>query len=529
MDALWAFREARRSAIVRSTSWKIRELKALPITELGGKIRIASLHNADMAHLGRCINRRLLPFLKHLKVHRSALRGQEVYLTSHHADAVLYSADLTTATDLIRHRDADLVLHTLAVELRWETSLIDAARAFTQPMNLKGRETTRGVHMGLGTSWTVLSLLNAWAASSSPPSTHAICGDDLIGLWTRSQIDTYEMRLRSLGLKINAAKAFVAEGGVFCEHFVSLHRAPRGKTSTAHTSSQTQGDSTVSRGMPSIAQKPIQVVARSCSMVRLAEASGCRLISGLSDSPVEVRQSNASLLEGDRRLPKPVRSLIQATLAKTQVKGIPAGPAALGLSGGVNDGGWARRDYSPLVRQLITRGTAVRTMRGSNPIMGALSAAVIKESARPHEGGRIPVTELHSILHRNLADQGHPESTLKMSPANMANSFRARLARGSREMKSTTWQDAIKSCTHVTHTGRQKLLRIIPRKTLTSLPSPPLDRRTARRVVKLCLHHSTTQYVTIAGAERIVSDLGLRPTPLQDYSPGKWAWEENVP
>jgi len=60
---------------------------------------------------------------------------------------------------------------------------------------------------------------------AAPKQRHsfAVCGDDMIELWTQSEIETYESVLENWGLKINRSKSFIGPRGVFCEKLVEQH------------------------------------------------------------------------------------------------------------------------------------------------------------------------------------------------------------------------------------------------------------------------------------------------------------------
>jgi len=94
--------------------------------------------------------------------------------------------------------------------------------------------TTRGIHMGLGPTWVILSLINsysAWKAGAGRTS-YSVCGDDLIGFWARPIADRYEATLEELGLVVNKTKSFFGRRGVFCERIVE--QDSRGTRADAH-------------------------------------------------------------------------------------------------------------------------------------------------------------------------------------------------------------------------------------------------------------------------------------------------------
>ncbi|QJT93774.1 RNA-dependent RNA polymerase [Erysiphe necator associated narnavirus 42] len=204
-------------------------LSPIAIEELGGKVRVATAHPAALAHFSRAMSQRLLPVLKRERAFRRILHGDTVSIRGHKT-AKVYSADLTAASDYIEHDLAKTVLTAIADGLNIQGVTRDALLKCCGSMMIP-KEYTRtksqdlrtrlGAHMGLGTTWTVLSLLNHYAASQAArDSSFAICGDDLVGIWTRHQINVYEYHLERMGLIPNKDKAYEGSGGVFCEQIV---------------------------------------------------------------------------------------------------------------------------------------------------------------------------------------------------------------------------------------------------------------------------------------------------------------------
>jgi hypothetical protein len=78
--------------------------------------------------------------------------------------------------------------------------------------------------MGLGPGWVVLNVLNAFAAykAGASPFSFNICGDDLVGYWSKDIADKYETNLELLGLQANKQKSFRGRNGVFCERPVII-------------------------------------------------------------------------------------------------------------------------------------------------------------------------------------------------------------------------------------------------------------------------------------------------------------------
>jgi hypothetical protein len=160
---------------------------------------------------------------------------------SERKELFLLSADLSKATDHISSELACTTLIHLLEELKAPEWMIAAVPAITKNIRLfekvsiptkEGEKSQRvslgitecGALMGLGPSWTVLSLLNAYAAfkAAIQPQEFAVCGDDLIALANKARADEYERRLRSVCLVPNREKSFRGPRGVFCEKLFFL-------------------------------------------------------------------------------------------------------------------------------------------------------------------------------------------------------------------------------------------------------------------------------------------------------------------
>lgn len=210
----------------RITGYYIRStepaLRPLPICEMGGKIRVVTLHPAEEIHVARRITSLWLNRLTGLVTSRAMLKNEEVVIERSSRDAKLYSADLSAATDYINH---DLACHTavlLCKKLRRPGDIPIVQKLFGSKQLPDGTHTASGVHMGLGPTWIILSLLNGFAAwhAGMHSSTYRICGDDLIGFWDKPAVLRYESALERLGLVVNKSKSFFGRRGVFCERIV---------------------------------------------------------------------------------------------------------------------------------------------------------------------------------------------------------------------------------------------------------------------------------------------------------------------
>jgi len=201
-------------------------LAPLPVSELGGKTRVATLHPAEEVHSARRLTQLWLRALRGLVTTRDSLKGNPVTIERQDEDALIFSADLSAATDHIDHGLAQLVAEELCIKLGRPHD-IDLAKKLFGPKLVDGAPTTCGVHMGLGPSWVVLCLLNGFAAwqAGARKETYRICGDDLVGYWSKQTSQRYIRVLEQLGLKVNRPKSFFGPRGVFCEQLVTRHGA----------------------------------------------------------------------------------------------------------------------------------------------------------------------------------------------------------------------------------------------------------------------------------------------------------------
>jgi len=150
------------------------------------------------------------------------LKGRRVELASAHKCARIYSADLSAATDYIGHELAQTVGRVLNRRLASDQRECAAVMKILGSHDDEGVLTSSGIHMGLGPTWVVLSLLNSFAAwnAGARKESYAVCGDDLVGLWKPSIKRKYEATLERLGLVVNKSKSFYGDRGVFCERLI---------------------------------------------------------------------------------------------------------------------------------------------------------------------------------------------------------------------------------------------------------------------------------------------------------------------
>lgn len=206
-------------------------VRPVAIPERGGKVRVASIHPASHTYLANQLNRRLIPILRSVRATRRRLNGQTVMLRRDaprrgetQEPLYVYSADWSKASDYMPHKVAQTILRATGAVHRWTQDEIAAATALAGPQLPAGRSapTTRGAHMGLGTTWYCLNICNIWCARFAPPDSFETHGDDLIALWTLREIAAYEASVTAINLRYNRSKSHRdSRHGVFCEEHVT--------------------------------------------------------------------------------------------------------------------------------------------------------------------------------------------------------------------------------------------------------------------------------------------------------------------
>jgi len=239
-------------------NYLLNEFKELPrplrasvevITERGYKARIVTKSPGAAVALGHLLRRVALSSLKQDDRITLVLEGG-------HLEAVrtklcrpvpgpveILSADLSAATD-------NLTFETSRSLWLGYCDGIQAPEDFRQigldllgPMHLTYPDnrqitTDRGALMGLPITWFILCLANMWAAdkairtvrSSSPcglrRQPYVICGDDLVGIWTKRVIKGYENNIPLTGMKFSTPDKHLSSNffGIFTEEIFLLRR-----------------------------------------------------------------------------------------------------------------------------------------------------------------------------------------------------------------------------------------------------------------------------------------------------------------
>jgi hypothetical protein len=414
-----------------------RKLKPLGLVESGGKIRVATLHDCITVHAARVLTRASLGPLKTLRSTRDILTGREIELQP--ADALhgglLYSADLSAATDHISHELAQELWNAYGRELRLPERLMEAGRVVLGPQLVEGLEergpTTCGVHMGLGLSWPLLCLVNGWAAwdAGARKETYAICGDDLIGHWTPRLCDRYERNLEDAGLVVNKSKSFRGPRGVFCERRVQIDK---------------------------------DGLARSTTCVTMAEAAAAKHGWGAGETWAAVGEHLEGVLrqatQGRRSNKDPLLPLASRSLAKISCRKAPAGPIALSGRGGSGP------SEAQLAGLLITGGGRYKppAPRKERDLHRSFSKEV-EASPTPWKGESLPRTKAHEVLVTAIGIlRGKEQEKARQHAARYtqhARTGRELITLGKAALKGETLEEMVKRTSRLSNSAKRRILQ----------------------------------------------------------------------
>jgi len=212
--------EAAREKFLRESD-SLPSIEVVPLAELGGKIRVVTLHSVEEVMLARNVTSQWLGQLRRVITTRDILKDRPVVIETTE-DGDIFSADLTASTDYISHEVAQHIATLLYERVGAPCNLSSLLRMFGPHVLPDGTRTCSGIHMGLGPTWVILSLLNGFAAwyAGAHKDDHRVCGDDLVGIWRKPVADKYVETLERLGVVVNYSKSFYTEAGVFCEMLV---------------------------------------------------------------------------------------------------------------------------------------------------------------------------------------------------------------------------------------------------------------------------------------------------------------------
>jgi hypothetical protein len=309
--------------------------------------------------------------------------------------------------------------------------------------------TKRGIHMGLGPSWIVLSLLNIAAGmyASDDIGSFRVCGDDLIAIWTPTEVDKYEWFLTQLGMRINTSKSFYGEQGVFCELLICR-----------------TGERTAE--------------SRDCG--HIAEAAGSKEKAQKSHHPLEV----AHALRSYKCTSRPLLNLARVTRRRI-------GSRYSKLSGPLNTGG---NGFGSPVRQVLfvlTHGAVSFCQQKPKPWRLDLESAKIKDHER--KSGIKYITRLDAAVAlecedrvRRLVQGEHPSAPPAVKPM----SFRRRVAKLN-HTASPTWGQAREI------PNLSGKVRRFMRQFRKAADTAPISPKAATQLCKISIENSNTGVIAI--------------------------------
>jgi len=215
------------------------------ITERGLKTRVVNVGPAWCQVLGHSVRKHLLRGLRATPGAHQPLKGvSDEELVGHFNGAtaeVLISTDLTRATDLLPHDLVKAAVDGLEESGKLSLLEIDILRSLTGPQQLiyKGSDspvlTSRGILMGLPTSWCLLSLIHLYwldvakaaaieaSGRRKPRIRSSICGDDALIATTVAGAQSYRQCVIDCGGSPSEGKHYEDTGvksvrrGVFLE------------------------------------------------------------------------------------------------------------------------------------------------------------------------------------------------------------------------------------------------------------------------------------------------------------------------
>lgn len=187
---------------------------ALP--ERGWKVRVITRSPGLVVAKNHQVRRVLYKQLQRIRGVRESLMGPPLRLPvkSGGAKRKVYSADMSGATDTLRHDTLDLLASFAGVD----------PLELHRELKVNGRDYNVGCPMGLPNSWCFLSITHASICRVvDPGGSWYIRGDDLIAYWTEGMWSLYRWLCDAVGFKLNIPKSFIAEKrGCFCEELYEL-------------------------------------------------------------------------------------------------------------------------------------------------------------------------------------------------------------------------------------------------------------------------------------------------------------------
>jgi hypothetical protein len=251
-DVMEMRRSMAASTLMNSTAkctTGVKPSKVIAIRERGWKRRVITSPSLEAVVSSTALNKTLLGALKKEERCKRFLTGDRNGAISGAINGaplshVCISTDLSNASDLL---PLDLVSAVVEGLIKGWKNLpshwADALRSLTGVQELHYPDgdiiySTRGILMGLGPTWPILSLIHliwvdyAARLSGNNPSRScarrntAIGGDDLVGMWTKELIHNYQHVVKTCGGAFSEGKVYYSKtGGNFTE--ISFRIVPR--------------------------------------------------------------------------------------------------------------------------------------------------------------------------------------------------------------------------------------------------------------------------------------------------------------
>lgn len=464
--------------------------RAIPLQEVG-KIRVATVHTSTQAHFGRAISGETVPLLARHPWFRAGLTDGKVTLRG---EGKLLSADLTAATEWLSQERAVAIMDGIADALSWSDDKRKAAKELVGPQTLVHEGVPRGrtknsVLLGLGVSWTCLSILNAYNAVggifAEDPS-FAICGDDLIGLWEEERRKAFFDRTVLSGLRINRKKSYCSStNGVFCERYLTV-TAPG--------------------------------LATEIRILGLREATAAKLrFRGGQDGVLSVREGLTRALAS---APRPLKKIIQRALQQTTPPRLPAGPAFLGGNGGPIRSNKDAKHITACIHAYIRKGP-LSLVQGVRDEAWREVVRHIRDLP-PTQGG----TPTSSVLMAAQSAMIRADLThIRVRPVQRPIDAITRIA------KARARDGAIYAAEGANPWYAAKVHRVLTRKGLRlfrhlswMLRKPNPRPQLIAKVAHILQHHRPDPLVNAMDAAETVQSLGLRPPVLQTGQERPWGF-----
>jgi hypothetical protein len=194
--------------------------ESLPVPELGWKVRMVSKSPARLVLASEAYRKPLLrkvcekfgdPVSNPLQDRYSLPISNVVLADFNNGRRRIYSSDLSKATDTLSVDAILAVCQGCQIPLQFVTG-----------GKLDGREIVRGTLMGIPCSWPILSAIHAhiaWRVDKS--KSFLIKGDDLIAVWTFSQVKRYRRLMGGVGFIVKGD--FFGKYGIFAERPFRVH------------------------------------------------------------------------------------------------------------------------------------------------------------------------------------------------------------------------------------------------------------------------------------------------------------------